>query len=227
MFLVEQAAALRAAGISGLNVSLDTLREDRLREISGATGIDKVFAGIAAAKAAGFARFKLNMVLIAGVNEDEIAPMVDFAQREMLELRFVEFMPMGGIDWEFKRVVSEAAILRALEKIAPVTPAPAPASDPARRFRLAGHPMPVGIIASVTGAFCDSCTRARITAAGALMPCLFSNQMRDLKAPLRAGASDEELLAIIRDSVREKPKGAAEMINGRPGLALPMIQIGG
>ena len=227
VFLPEHAMALKAAGISGLNVSIDTLLEERLQSISGATGIEKIFAGIAAAKAAGFQNFKLNMVLVRGVNDDEIAPMVAYAQREMLELRFVEFMPMGGIDWEFKQVVSEAASLAALAKIAPVAPAPTPASDPARRFTLAGHPMPVGIIASVTDAFCDSCTRARITAAGALMPCLFSNQSRDLKTPMRAGASDEELLAIIRDSVREKPKGAADLLAGQPRLNLPMIQIGG
>ena len=227
VFLPEHAAALKAAGISGLNVSIDTLLEERLQSISGAAGIEKIFAGIQAAKAAGFQNFKLNMVLVRGVNDDEIAPMVAYAQREMLELRFVEFMPMGGIDWEFKQVVSEAEILAALEKIAPVMRDSSDPSDPARRFKLAGHAMPVGIIASVTDAFCDSCTRARVTSDGRLMPCLFDNMSTDLKHPLRAGASDDELIALMRAGVFNKPKGAADLLSNRPRLTLPMIQVGG
>ena len=227
VFLTEHAAALKAAGVSGLNISLDTLDEDRLEKFSGVRHLGKIFAGIAAAKTAGFAQFKLNMVLIKGLNDDEITAMVSFAQRERLELRFIEFMPMGGIDWEFKQVVSQAEILAALGTIAPVFPDSSDPSDPARRFRLGGHPMPVGIIASVTDAFCDSCTRARVTSDGRLMPCLFDNMSTDLKHPLRAGASDDELIALMRAGVWSKPKGAADLLSSRPRLTLPMIQVGG
>ncbi len=227
VFLPGQARALREAGVAGLNVSLDTLREERLQKISGVPGIERIFDGIAAAKAAGFSRFKLNTVLVKGVNDDEIPDLVDYARREELELRFIEFMPMGGVDWEFKRVVSEAAILAALARIAPVARDTSDPSDPARRFKLAGHPLPVGIIASVTDSFCDACTRARLTSTGALMPCLFSNLSTDLKQPLRAGESDEALIALIRAGSYNKPKGAADLLRARPTLQLPMIQIGG
>ncbi len=227
VFLTEHAAALREAGVTGLNISLDTLDENRLEKLSGVRQMGKILAGIAAAKSAGYEKFKLNMVLIKGVNDDEIPAMVSYAQREALELRFIEFMPMGGIDWEFKQVVSEAEILAALEKIAPVTSDSSDPSDPARRFKLAGHPLPVGIIASVTDAFCDSCTRARVTSDGRLMPCLFDNMSTDLKQPLRAGASDDELIALMRAGVFNKPKGAAELLSNRPRLTLPMIQVGG
>jgi len=227
VYLPEHAPALRAAGLTGLNVSLDTLREARHANISGAGSVAQIQAGIAAAQAAGFGQFKLNTVLVKGVNDDEIGDLVRYAQAQRLELRFIEFMPMGGIDWDFKQVVSEAEILAALEKIAPVVNDNADPSDPARRFRLADHPMAVGIIASVTDAFCDDCTRARITSTGALMPCLFSNLSTDLRDPLRGGASEDDLIAIIRAGLYNKPKGARDLIHARPDLQLPMIQIGG
>jgi cyclic pyranopterin phosphate synthase len=220
--LAQRAAALAAAGVDDVNVSLDARTPHAFRALTGAD-VEPVLRGIDAARAAGLP-VKINTVVIRGYNDAEIVPLARWALDQGLELRFIEFMPLDGRGlWSRERVVTEGEIVAALAPHFPLERL-ARSADPATPYRLAGRPL--GFISTISNPFCATCDRVRLTADGALFTCLFAERGAGLREPLRAGADDAALLARIRGAVWDKPAGYA----ARPGYvarAASMHTLGG
>jgi cyclic pyranopterin phosphate synthase len=201
ILLAEQARPLRAAGLSRVTVSLDTLRPDRMLAFARSSRHADVLAGIAEAQAAGFPRIKLNAVVIRGHNDDELIDLIEFGRERGCEIRFIEYMDVGGAQaWRMDEVVSQREILERLaRRYGPIEPSPENAGSraPAERFRLPDGTQ-FGIIASTTRPFCRTCDRSRLTADGHLLLCLYAESGLDLRQLLRQGASDEEIAGRIR-----------------------------
>lgn len=197
--LAELAPALHAAGLSRLTVSLDSLQRERFRALTRRDDLERVLSGIAAARAAGFARLKINTVLMRGVNDDEIFDLLDWAAAEGHELRFIEYMDVGGATgWHAERVFARAELLeRITGHYGACTPAEVGTSAPADRYRLPSGQI-FGVISSTTEPFCRSCDRSRVTADGMWYLCLYARDGYDLKRFLRGGASDRELRSFLR-----------------------------
>ena len=198
VLLAAQARALRAAGLHRLTVSLDTLRRERFIQISRSDALASVLAGIDAAIAAGFPPPKLDTVLIRGFNDDELIPLLDFARGLDAEIRFIEYMDGGGAThWSIDQVVSRHEILARLEEhYGHVTPIQESSSAPAVRYQLPDGAT-FGIIASTTEPFCRTCDRSRLTADGVWLLCLYALNGTDLRGPLRAGATRDDLRQLI------------------------------
>ena len=211
LLLSRQADALKQAGLGRVTVSLDTLRPDRMRELARTDRHADVLAGIAAARAAGF-RLKLNTVVIRGVNEDEPVDLIEFARAHDAEIRFIEYMDVGGATgWSAEQVVSQREILEVLTaRYGPITPlTTGDVSAPAERFRLPDGST-FGIVASTTAPFCRSCDRSRLTADGTWFLCLYAERGTDLREPLRNGATDQELTDLITSTWRGRSDRGAE-----------------
>jgi cyclic pyranopterin phosphate synthase len=205
-FFAAKAAALRAAGLQRVSFSLDSLDRDHFRKMTGRDALGEVLTAIGVAKELGFRPVKVNAVVIRGLNEHEIEPLVEFARERDLSLRFIEFMPLDSARaWLKELVVPGREILarvRARFDLEPVrTDNPA---ETARRWSFADGRGELGIIAPVTEPFCGHCNRLRLTADGKLRTCLFSLGEHDLKPLLRNGATDEELAAVLRGLVWQK-----------------------
>lgn len=216
LLLTQQAAALAEAGLHRLTVSLDTLRPERFRALTRRDGLDDVLAGIGAARAAGLgAGLKIDTVVLAGDNDDELLDLLAFAAQSEAELRFIEYMDVGGATrWSSDRVVARATILDAITAArGPVTPLPGRGAAPAERFRL-GSGQIFGIVASTTAPFCRACDRSRLTADGRWFHCLYAREGFDLKAPLRAGAPDEAIARLIRERWSQRADRGAELRTG-------------
>jgi len=199
VLLAEHALALRESGMHRVTVSLDTLRADRFEDLTRRDLHARVMSGIASVEAAGFTGTKLDSVVIRGRNDDELADLVDFARSIRAEVRFIEYMDVGGAThWSIDQVVSRDEILaRLAERFGTIEPLASESSAPADRYRLADGTV-FGIIASTTVPFCRTCDRSRLTADGLWYLCLYAPQGTDLRAPLRAGASDAELAQIVQ-----------------------------
>ena len=212
ILLADQAAALAAAGLARLTISLDTLRPERFERLTRRDEHARVLAGIEAARAAGFRGTKLNAVVLRDLNDDELVDLLEFARARELEVRFIEYMDVGGATgWSASSVVPRAEMLaRIAARLGPVVPDDAddPAA-PAERFRLADGTR-FGIIASTTEPFCRACDRARLTADGLWYTCLYAPAGTDLRSPLRAGASDAELAARVLGVWRARTDRGAE-----------------
>jgi len=210
VLLAGQARALRDAGLHRLTVSLDTLRADRFTALARFDALDAVLAGVAAAHEA-FGSLKLDMVVMRGVNDDEILEMLDFARRHDAEVRFIEYMDVGGATkWSWDAVVTRAEILQTLaEHRGPVEPVAEASTAPADRFRL-GDGTIVGVISSTTAPFCHDCDRARLTADGTWFQCLYATEGLDLRGPLRDGASDERVRGLVEARWRAREDRGAE-----------------
>lgn len=206
LLLQPRAAALKAAGLDDLNVSLDTLDSAHFTRLSGGRGsLQQVLDGIVAAKTAGLP-LKLNCVVIRGYNEDDILPLVHWSYEQNLPLRFIEFMPLDGRGaWSEERVVSESEILQVLARDFRVEPQ-LRGHEPATYHLLNGQ-YQLGVISTISKPFCSTCDRLRLTAEGELYSCLFSAKGRDLRTPLRNEATDEELARIVRGHVWHKERG--------------------
>jgi cyclic pyranopterin phosphate synthase len=218
ILLRERVDALRAAGLGRVTVSLDTLRPERMAEFALSARHGDVLAGITAAVSAGFESVKINSVVIRGYNDDEILPLLAFARRQGLELRYIEYMDVGGATrWSRDQVVSQAEMLAAIAAVhGPVEPLPARAAAPAERFRLADGTV-FGIIASTTAPFCRDCDRSRLTADGTWYLCLYATDGVNLRDVLRDGATDAELTALIRDTWASRADRGAEERLAVPG----------
>jgi cyclic pyranopterin phosphate synthase len=209
LLLAQQAAGLYDAGLRRINVSLDCLDPQRFRAITRRDGLEMVIDGILATKRVGFDPVKINAVSIRGFTEAEVVPLARFAREHALELRFIEYMPIGADQWERDKVYFAHEILDQLEQhVAPLAPADdydprAPAMD----FDYLDGKGRVGIIASVSRPFCLSCNRIRLTAEGRLRNCLFALDEIDVKPLLRGGAPDERIAALVRQSVAGKWEG--------------------
>ncbi|MGH3413171.1 MAG: GTP 3',8-cyclase MoaA [Marmoricola sp.] len=193
--LVHTASALADAGLDRVNVSLDTIRRDTFAEITRRDRLSDVLAGLEAARVAGLDPVKINAVLLRGVNDDQAAELLGWAISEGYRLRFIEQMPLDAQgEWRRENMVTAADIFAALEPHFGLEPASEPrGSAPAEEFVVDGGPATVGVIASVTRPFCGDCDRVRLTADGQVRNCLFARTESDLRTPLRAGASDDEI----------------------------------
>ncbi|MBK7858725.1 MAG: GTP 3',8-cyclase MoaA [Archangiaceae bacterium] len=210
VLLEAQAQALADAGLHRVTVSLDTLTPARFVALTRRDALSKVLAGIDAAARVFPKGLKLDAVMIKGLNDDELVPLLDFGSRVGAEVRFIEYMDVGGATlWSRAQVLSRAEML---QRLGPVTAIADDGWAPAERFRLADGRV-FGIIASTTAPFCRTCDRARLTADGMLLTCLYGRSGTDLKTPLRAGASAGELEALVRGvwSAR-RDRGAEERL---------------
>jgi cyclic pyranopterin phosphate synthase len=214
VLLAPMAEGLRAAGLRRLTVSLDTLRPERFREMARRDRLRDVLDGLGAAKAAGFSPIKINTVVMRDRNDDEVPDLVAFARELGAEVRFIEYMDVGGATrWSPERVYPRSEILAAIAaRFGAVTPVLAEPSSPARRWALPDGTT-FGVIASTTAPFCRACNRARLTADGMLLLCLYAALGTDLRGPLRAGASDGELAALVEAAwTRRADRGAEERL---------------
>ena len=214
--LAACAADLKLAGLDRVNVSLDTLVPSRFARITGKDRLDDVLAGLAAAAAAGLTPVKINTVLLRGLNDDEAVGLTRWALSHGYQLRFIEQMPLGPRErWERNTMVTAADILASLSAELSITPAPTAirGNAPAETWLVSGEEVAagfspeVGIIASVTRAFCASCNRIRLTADGQLRSCLFAQDETDLRGLLRGGADDDRIADAWRSAMADKPAG--------------------
>jgi cyclic pyranopterin phosphate synthase len=225
--LADLAGQLRDAGLDRVTVSCDSLLRHRFEEMTRRDALDRVLQGLEAAQRAGFTPIKVNCVVIAGTNDDEVLDFVTLARSTGYEVRFIEYMPLDAThEWERAKVTASEDLRHRIEAMHPLV------ADgnggPATRYLFADEgPGSVGFISSVTEPFCASCNRVRITADGQLRSCLFALEETDLRSPLRDGAADDVLEGLIRDAVWRK--WAGHRINeadfARP--ARSMSQIGG
>jgi GTP 3',8-cyclase len=199
VLLADRAAELRQAGLHRVTVSLDTLRRDRFERLARRDLLPQVLSGIDAVRRAGFPALKIDAVITRGDNDDELADLVEFGREVDAEVRFIEYMDVGGAThWRPGAVVSRAEMLARLEdRYGPVAPVIEDSSAPAARYRLEDGTT-FGIISSTTQPFCRTCDRARLTADGILLLCLYAQHGTDLRRPLRAGASADTLRQLIR-----------------------------
>jgi cyclic pyranopterin phosphate synthase len=222
VLLAGYAAELKAAGLERVNVSLDTLKPDRFRRITrGQSELSQVLEGIEAARGVGLEPVKLNMVVMSGINDDEL---LDFAAKTIDEdwhVRFIELMPVAGNGDNAPRFVSATEMRKRLKSLGELEPClPGVGNGPAKYFRFAKARGTIGFITPVSEHFCFQCNRMRLTADGKLRPCLLSDYEIDLKQPLRDGVSKAGLKKLFKKAVAEKPlkHGLAEgqVPNGRP-----------
>jgi cyclic pyranopterin phosphate synthase len=214
VLLAENAAALKDAGLQRVTVSLDTLDRDRFQALTRFDDHARVLEGIAEAGRLGFSALKIDTVVIRGVNEDELAPILEFGRRAGVEVRFIEYMDVGGAtQWSRDKVVPRAEMLGTLaRRYGPISPIAEKTSAPAERFRLADGTV-FGIIASTTAPFCGSCDRSRLTADGLWYLCLYAAAGTNLAQPLRASASRLELRGLIEANwLGRADRGAEERL---------------
>jgi cyclic pyranopterin phosphate synthase len=208
VLLDRLAVSLAEAGLDRVTVSLDSLLRHRFEQMTRRDALDRVLAGIAAAEEAGLVPIKINCVVIGGTNDDEVVDLARWSRERGHAVRFIEYMPLDAQHaWERAKVFSSARILEAIDAVYPLVPEE-PDAEPATGYRFAdGAPGGVGMIASVSEPFCDTCNRLRITAEGQVRACLFALEETDLRGPLRDGATDDELVGLIRRNVWRKWSG--------------------
>lgn len=231
ILLPREAPKLWEAGVRRVNISMDTLQPERFVEIARRPEYARAWEGVQAALRVGFAPIKLNCVVMRGVNDDEIIDFARLTQGQPLSVRFLEYMPIGMVSppqWKARYVSNEEVV----GKLAAAFPDLVPVSDErtstSRNFRIPGAPGTVGVINPISHRFCEACNRLRLTANGRLVPCLADNYEYDLMSPLRAGASDADILAHVRAALSHKP--AQSDFEGRlykGGSLRIMAQIGG
>ncbi|MEO1062767.1 MAG: GTP 3',8-cyclase MoaA [Actinomycetota bacterium] len=203
------AQRLADAGLRRINISLDSLDRERFRELTRRDDLHKVLDGIDSALEAGLAPVKVNAVLMRGINDDEVVDFARFGRERGVTVRFIEFMPLDAQgEWTEERVVPAEEIIAAIDAEFPIEPVRR-GTEPAERFRYVDGRGEVGVIASVTKPFCGDCDRVRLTSEGGFRTCLFSLDELDLRAPLRSGASDDELAELIEAKVGTKWAGHA------------------
>ena len=228
ILLGAHAESLKQAGLHRITVSLDTLRPERMLSFARSPRHADVLAGIAAAQAAGFEGLKVNSVVIRGFNDDELLDLLEFARQQRLELRYIEYMDVGGATrWRREDVVTRGQILEVIAarygQAEPLSETAVPGA-PAERFVLPDGTT-FGIIASVTAPFCAECDRSRITADGTWFTCLYAEQGIDLREPLRLGRSDSELAELIsRTWRRRQDRGAEQRLGVRDRGALYQVE---
>jgi cyclic pyranopterin phosphate synthase len=229
-FLPHRAESLKKAGLDRITISLDSLKRDVFKQMTGVDVLDRVLEGIHAAKEAGLEPIKINAVIVRGHNEDEVADFAAFAREHDVKMRFIEFMPLdSGHEWSREDVFSGREIRESIEARFPLVAVDEfRGSNTASRFRFAdGAPGEIGIIAPVTEPFCGACSRVRLTADGQIRTCLFSTVEHSLRDVIRDGASRPEIIDFIESVVMKKEP--RHFIND-PGFVAPartMSFIGG
>jgi cyclic pyranopterin phosphate synthase len=208
ILLERYAEELADAGLDRVNVSLDSLKPERYREITRGGDLHAVLRGIEAAERAGLTPVKINMVPIRGLNDDEIGEFAKMTLTAPYQVRFIEFMPFVEEDmWNKDHFISTEDIQSRVEQIGALVPVEMKKAGPARCFKFDGAAGIVGFISPISNHFCKECNRLRLTADGKLRPCLFSETEIDLKPSLRSGGTDDEIRRLIELSIEVKPKG--------------------
>jgi cyclic pyranopterin phosphate synthase len=208
IFLEEYAEQLKASGLDRINISLDSLNQERYKEITRGGDINSVLRGISAAEKAGLTPIKLNVVVMRGINDDELTNFAKITLNHPYQVRFIEFMPFGIENtWSIERFIPSEEIKSIIEKIDRLIPISMKKSGPARYYKFEDAPGVIGFISPLSNHFCNECNRLRLTPDGKLRPCLFSETEIDLKYALRNDALDEEIKRLIKLSVEIKPKG--------------------
>jgi cyclic pyranopterin phosphate synthase len=228
--LARLANELARAGLRRVNVSCDSLRRDRFREITRRDALPQVLAAMDAAEAAGLAPVKVNVVVMVGVNDDEVLDFAHYARRTGRAVRFIEYMPLDAAHaWERPLVLAGEEIVRRIDACWPLLALGTRDDDaaPADRFRFVDGKGEIGVITSVTDPFCGRCNRLRITADGAIRNCLFAQQEWSLREAMRSGCSDRDLSLLLRQAVWEKLPGHGTDHAGFLRPARTMSQIGG
>jgi cyclic pyranopterin phosphate synthase len=227
ILLPQYAAELKEAGLHRVNISLDTLKPDNFRRITRCGDLKDTLEGIKAAHDAGLEPVKINVVVMAGINDDEILDFTAKTVNEGWHVRFIEHMPVINDEPLASRLVSVSEMRRAIESLGKLEPCQVKAGNgPAKYYRLPGATGTIGFITPVTEHFCYRCNRLRLTADGKLRPCLLSEEEIDIKEPLRHGASVSELKSLIEKTIASKPKGH-RLSEGRKQKGRPFSQVGG
>lgn len=227
--LGEKAPALKRAGLKGVTVSLHSLKSDRFSEISGGGVLQKVIAGIRAAKENGFKPLKLNAVIIRGCNDDEIADLASLAVTGDVIVRFIEYMPFDGQRlWGMEKVVSGNEIVEKIQERYKLVPLQRQNGSTAQNYKFADEAGEIGIITSITAPFCSDCDRIRLSADGKIVPCLFDRTGFDIRPLLRSAASDEEVMSFMRNAISRKAPGVETLLKLQKLEHIrPMHTIGG
>ena len=233
VLLEPYAQDLFQAGVTKVNVSLDTLKPERFKQITGVDCFEKVWKGLHKALAVGFSPVKVNVVAMRNINDDEFADFIELARTMPLQIRFIEFMPIGeSTRWGKDTYISSDEIRERLAALGNLIPVERKLTDgPAQVFHLDGDSVgSIGFISPMSHKFCDRCNRLRLTSAGTLRACLLCDQETDLKSILRKGADDEEIRQALIETIRNKPKGhelAEQFDENRNSCHGQMSRIGG
>jgi cyclic pyranopterin phosphate synthase len=228
VLLKENIGRIKSAGITRINVSLDTLKPERYREITGMDAFAQVWEGIRAAQALGFSPIKLNVVALSGVNEDELVDLAGLSLQFPYHVRFIEFMPVGQSRVATGPPLLVPEIRARIGVLGTLLPVPRTTMDgPAQRYRFEGGRGEIGFIPAISHQFCSRCNRLRLTASGQLRPCLLSDRQEDLKGPLRAGCSDDDLAGIFFEATRHKPSDHNLAVGEPAHVCCQMRSIGG
>jgi cyclic pyranopterin phosphate synthase len=208
ILLKENALLLKQYGVRRLNISLDSLKADKFRQITGRDYFQQVWEGIQTAEQIGFHPIKINVVAMRGINDDEILDFARLTLQKPYHIRFIEYMPLGQENnWNADRFISVAEIKQKIMTLGSLQPLARNSLDgPASRFILPGAKGELGLIGALSDHFCDHCNRLRLTADGHLRTCLLTDHEFDLKTPLRQGTADDQLLELIKQAIRSKPR---------------------
>ncbi|MCA9912338.1 MAG: GTP 3',8-cyclase MoaA [Anaerolineae bacterium] len=233
--LPKKADLLKEAGLERITISLDTLDDATFRAINGnRSNVERVLAGIRAAQHAGFSPIKINAVVQRGVNDEQLIDLARFCRENGLILRLIEYMDVGTMNgWRLDQVVPAKEIAERIDAVFPLKPVKRNyQSETALRFEYADGQGEIGIIASVTQPFCGACSRMRLSPQGSIYTCLFATEGTDLKTPMRQGATDDELKAIIQGTWKQRTDAyseqrTSESKNGDQGDKIEMYYIGG
>ncbi|MBU0729595.1 MAG: GTP 3',8-cyclase MoaA [Proteobacteria bacterium] len=228
LLLEEYAGQLVESGVRTFNISLDTLKKKRFKEITGFDGFDKVWAGIKKASVLSPTPVKLNMVVLNGINDDELLDFAGLSLAHPFQVRFIEYMPIGrGSDEPYSKI-SNAEIMSRLEILGTLTPvARGPVQGPARVYRYENAPGTIGFISPISHKFCSSCNRLRLTATGGLRSCLLVDVELNLKGIIRSGGSDEAIREVFLQAIRNKPREHSLLDKGAGSCHGRMSRIGG
>lgn len=227
VLLKDKVSILKKAGLSALNISLDSLKRQRFLELTLRDDHQSVLDSIEAVLAEGFDSLKLNVVVIRGKNDDELIDFVNYVKDTPINVRFIEFMPFRDNEWKMDEVVPYESMRQTIEQQFELIPLPPKHGDVAKDFSIAGHSGSVSFVTSMTESFCSSCNRLRLTSDGSIKSCLFYAPELNFRDALRSAASDAEIEAMITDAVRRKPEAHPPAEELAAGDNRSMVEIGG
>jgi GTP 3',8-cyclase len=229
VLLKDLAAEIKACGISRINISLDSLKPERFFQITGRDYFDLVWEGIQEAERLEFNPVKINVVVMKGINDDEVLDFARLTLEKPYHIRFIEFMPVGANNgWSPRKFISTEEVYEQIGTLGVLKPVKSnPLDGPAQRYVLEGGKGEVGFIGALSNHFCKKCNRLRMTAEGHLRSCLFSDQETDIKTPLREGKEDAHLLKLISHAIKNKPKDHGLGRYGPRKCVRQMSSIGG
>ncbi|MBY0358655.1 MAG: GTP 3',8-cyclase MoaA [Candidatus Obscuribacterales bacterium] len=227
VLLKEKIEVLKRNGLQALNISLDSLKKERFRELTLRDDWDKVMSGILAAEALGFEKLKLNVVIIRGKNCDEIVDFVEFVKDKALNVRFIEYMPFKDNQWNGDGVFTYAEMQQKIAEHYELIPLFGEPSEVAKNFGIKNHSGTVSFISSMSDSFCASCNRLRMSADGAIKSCLFYEPEINIREKLRAGCTDKDLQEMILYALKMKPEAHPPMEELAAMSNRAMVEIGG